>query len=134
MRILIDTNVILDILFAREPHLADSISVLHMCEDGYAEGLVTAKSIADIYYFLRQQLKSEDKARRILQKIMSMVTVCDVTAQNMLEALEVDNADYEDAVAAVCAKTENCSLIVTRNKAHFKGTGIKCLSPEEFAI
>ena len=94
MRILIDTNVILDILFAREPHVADSISVLHMCEDGYAEGIVTAKSIADIYYFLRKQLKSEDKARRILQKIMSMVTMCDVNAQNKCQFSSFESADF----------------------------------------
>jgi len=131
MRILIDTNVIVDVLFAREPHLADSISVFHMCEDGLAEGVVTAKSISDIYYFLSKSLKDEKKAREALRKIMSIFTACSVTAQNMIDALEVKNTDYEDAVAAVCAKAEKCSIIVTRNKSDFKGTGIKCLAPGE---
>ena len=52
MKILIDTNVLMDILFARDPYLADSITVLHMCEDGFAEAVVSAKTIEDVYYFL----------------------------------------------------------------------------------
>ena len=134
MRILIDTNVILDVLFARDPFLADSIAVLHMCEDGFAEAVVTAKSIADIYYFARKLLGNEHKARKIIAKLMGIVTVCDVTAKHLEEALQMENADYEDAIQAACAKTEKCSLIITRNKKHFVGTGIKCRTPEEFVL
>ena len=132
MKVLIDTNVILDVLFAREPYYVDSIRTIHLCEDGFAEGIVTSKTISDIYYFLRKQLKGEKQVRTIIRKIMTMVEVCDYSEQSMMEALEIDNADYEDAALAVCAKHENCDMIITRNKAHFKGTGIKCLSPEEF--
>lgn len=134
MRILIDTNVILDVLFARDPFLPDSITVLHMCEDGFAEAVVTAKTIADIYYFARKLLGNESKARRIIEKLMGMVTVCDVTAAQLDAALQMENADYEDAIQAACAKAEQYSLIITRNKKHFAGTGMKCRTPEEFVI
>ncbi len=132
MRILIDTNVILDILFEREPHFTDSIRVIHMCEDGYAEGIVTSKTISDVYFFLQKQIKNEKKVRVLLRRIMSIFTVCDYTSQAMMDALDLENADYEDATAATCAKAEKCNMIITRNKTHFKGTGIKCLTPEEF--
>lgn len=134
MRILIDTNVLLDVLFARDPFLSDSITVLHMCEEGFAEAVVTSKSMEDIYYFLRKNLKSEASARQYIKKLMSMVTVCDVTANHLNAALEIDNGDYEDAVLAACAKSENCALIISRNKKHFTKTGVKCLTPKEFVI
>ena len=134
MRILIDTNVLMDILFAREPYLTDSITVLHMCEDDFAEAVVSAKTITDVYFFLRKSLKSEREARNVIRKIMGMVTVCDIKAQHLKDAIDFGNADYEDAVQAACAKSEGCRLIISRNKKDYKGTGIKCLTPEEFVI
>ena len=134
MRVLIDTNVILDVLFARMPFLPDSITVLHMCEDGFAEGMVTTKTLADIYYFLRKQLHDEGKAREAIRTILQMVTVCDVTDANIREALATKNNDFEDAIAASCARHANCQLVITRNKRHFEGMGIKCRTPEEFVI
>ena len=134
MRILIDTNVILDVLFDRAQFVGDSVAVLHMCEEGFAEGLVTSKAITDIYCFLRKQLHSENRARSVLRRLLTLVTVCDVTAENIMEALEEENSNFEDAVMAACAKAEGCSLIITRNKKHFAGTGVKCLTPEEFVI
>lgn len=134
MRVLIDTNVLMDVLLARDPFLADSITVLHMCEDDFAEAVVTAKTIADIYYFLCKSLKDEEKARAVIRKIMSMVTVCDIKAQYLEAALDIGNDDYEDAIQAACAKAEGCRLIISRDKNHYEGTGVKCLTPAEFVI
>ncbi|MBE6045199.1 MAG: PIN domain-containing protein [Clostridiales bacterium] len=134
MKILIDTNVILDVLFARDPFVADSITVLHMCEDDFAEAFVSAKTMADVYYFLRKQCKSEKKVRGVMQKIMSIVTVCGLKAQYFEDAFAMENDDFEDALQAACAKAEGCRLIISRNKKHYDGTGVKCLTPEEFVI
>ena len=134
MKILIDTNVVLDVLFAREPFLSDSITVLHMCDEGFAEGLITVKSLADIHYFLRRQFKSEGRARIALENISSMLTVCDITAEDYAQALAMENDDLEDALLAACARREQCSMIVTRNTRHFKGTGIRTCEPYEFVL
>ena len=134
MRILIDTNVLMDVLLARDPFLADSITVLHMCEDDFAEAVVTAKTITDLYYFLRKNLKNEEKARDVIRKIMGMVTVCDTKAQHLEKALDIGNDDYEDAIQAACAKAEGCRMIISRDKKHYEGTGMKCLTPGEFVL
>ena len=134
MRILIDTNVLMDVLLARDPFLADSITVLHMCEDDFAEAVVTAKTIADLYYFLRKSLKNEERARSVIQKIMGMVTVCDMKAPYLEKALDIGNDDYEDAIQAACAKAEGCRMIISRDKKHYEGTGMKCLTPGEFVL
>ena len=65
---------------------------------------------------------------------MTLVSVCDVAAERIAEALDIENGDYEDAIMAACAKGEGCSLIITRNKKRFEGTGMKCLTPKEFVI
>ena len=126
--------MILDVLFDRPQFIGDSIAVLHMCEDGFAKGIVTTKTMADIYYFVRKQVRSERKARAVMRKLMTLVSVCDVAAERITEALDIENGDYEDAIMVACAKAEGCSLIITRNKKHFEGTGMKCLTPKEFVI
>ena len=132
MRILIDTNVILDVLFEREPFSADSVSVLHMCEDGLAEAVVSAKTVADIHYFLNKALHNEKKAHSVIRKLMGMVTVCNIDAQQLEAALDMKNGDFEDALQAACAKSEGCKLIISRDKKQYQGTGVKCLTPGEF--
>ena len=134
MKILIDTNVMMDVLFARDPFLADSITVLHMCEEDFAEAVVTSKTLMDVYYFLRKYLKSEKEARKVIRKIMSMVTVCDIKTEYLEDAFAAGNDDYEDAVQASCAKAEGCSMIISRDKKHYEGVGVKCLTPSEFVI
>ncbi|MBE6028682.1 MAG: PIN domain-containing protein [Clostridiales bacterium] len=132
MRILIDTNVILDVLFEREPFAADSITVLHMCEDGVAEAVVSAKTVSDVYDFLKTSLQNEEKSHSIMRKLMGIATICSLDVQQLETALDMNNDDFGDALQAACAKAEGCKLIISRDKKHFQGTGVKCLTPEEF--
>jgi len=131
MKALIDTNVILDVLYARDPFISDSVYVLRLCEYKSIEGVVTSKTIADVYYFLRKQLKSEKKARSVIEKILSIFTVCDVTGQNIRDALMIDNGDFEDALQIACAKSARCTVIITRNERDYKAQGIRVLRPDE---
>lgn len=62
MRILIDTNVILDIFQKREPFFPDSYQALHKAIEAESECLVSASSATDIFYMLRKFLKSADQA------------------------------------------------------------------------
>lgn len=50
MRLLLDTNVILDVLLDRPPHVAHSSEVLAAVELGQATGFVGATSITTIHY------------------------------------------------------------------------------------
>lgn len=88
--------MILDVLFDRPQFIGDSIAVLHMCEDGFAKGIVTTKTMADIYYFVRKQVRSERKARAVMRKLMTLVSVCDVAAERITEALRRHRNEMPD--------------------------------------
>ncbi len=68
MRILIDTNVILDVLCARENFLESSSKVWKYCEINKLEGYISALSIQNIVYILRKELTPE-KTQQIIEKL-----------------------------------------------------------------
>ena len=62
MRLMIDTNIFLDVLGHREPFYKKSKEVLYLCESGQAQGFLSASSAMDIFYLVRRQLYSVDLA------------------------------------------------------------------------
>lgn len=59
MRLLIDTNVLLDVLQEREPHLSESLKILGYCEDNYIIGYISSMSLINISYIMRKELTPE---------------------------------------------------------------------------
>ena len=131
MRLMIDTNIFLDVLGQREPFYKNSKNVLYLCESGQAQGFLSASSVTDIFYLVRRQLHSAELAYQALGSVLDIVQVLTVTNEHVLEAYARRAADFEDCLLAVCAKANRCDAIVTRNKKDFAGFGISLLSPEE---
>jgi predicted nucleic acid-binding protein len=50
LKALVDTNVILDAIAAREPFRRDAENIVLMAAEEKMEGFISAKSAADIYY------------------------------------------------------------------------------------
>ena len=131
MRLMIDTNIFLDVLTQREPFYANSRAVLELCENKKIQGFLSASSVTDIYYLIHRQLHSADLAYRALGSILDIVKVLTVTNDDVLNAYIAKAPDFEDCLLAVCAKSNKCDAIVTRNKKDFLTFGITLLSPEE---
>jgi predicted nucleic acid-binding protein len=55
MKVLIDTNIVLDILLAREPFLESAMKIIQMVDNGKIQVYVTANSITDIIYILNSR-------------------------------------------------------------------------------
>ncbi|MDE6762424.1 MAG: PIN domain-containing protein [Oscillospiraceae bacterium] len=131
MKIMIDTNVILDVLILRQPFYEDSRKTLEMCEKKIVQGFITASSVTDIFYLVRKTLHNTEEAYRCLGALLDILKILPVTNENVISAFTVKANDFEDCLLAVCAKANDCTHIVTRNKKDFKGFGISVLSPYE---
>ena len=112
MRLMIDTNIILDVLLEREPFFAHS-------------------KATDIFYLIRKGLGSTEDAYRALGHILDIVKVLTVTNDDVNHAFLQKARDFEDCLLATCAKSNKCSGIITRNKKDFSEFGITLYSPEE---
>jgi predicted nucleic acid-binding protein len=131
MKLLIDTNVILDALMDRKPRVRDAEAILLACTEEKAKGCITASTFTDIYYMLRRHLRDREQTKQALLKLLSVVDVLDVSGVDCEKAFDLPMADYEDALLAYCAKRHRMDRIVTRNPKHFAGSPVKAVSPEE---
>lgn len=137
MRVLLDTNVIVDVLQRREPWFADGQKIFYAIANKQIIGCITAKEAADIYFFSRKQFTGEEnvdsKARRIMTKLYAIFELIDTLGVDCQNAIAIENGDYEDAIMMESASRAGLNCIVTRNPEHFKAAPVPVFSPAEFA-
>ncbi|MBS3948505.1 MAG: PIN domain-containing protein [Dethiobacter sp.] len=131
MKILIDTNVIIDYLADRTPFADHSEQVLALCGSGKVTGLVTANAITDIYYVLRK-VAGREKTLEAIRTLCSVLDITDMGKADILNAMELDMPDYEDALAAQCAKRVKAEYIVTRNSSDYANSPVPAKEPATF--
>lgn len=132
MKILVDTNVILDSVMHREPYNIEADEIFLMAAKFETKAYVTANSITDIYYLVNRELKDDKRTRGELFKVMSLFDVIDITVSECKSALKSEMKDYEDALLVECAKRSSIDLIITRNLKDFEKSTVKVMSPSEF--
>lgn len=131
MKVMCDTNIILDVLLDREPFAEASDNILRLCEKGIIEGYTTASCVTDVFYFVRKHLRDTERSYDVMEKLLEILKICEVTDRHIREALLLRRPDFEDALVTVCAKSASCDHIVTRDRKGFSDFGIPCLAPEE---
>lgn len=130
MKILVDTNVILDVLCNRPDYADDSLKIWKYCEIKQIYGYVSALSVANIVYILRKELTPQ-KTAELISQISMIFEIIDLKYSDMINAAEMYLSDYEDAVQMCCADRINADYIVTRNIRDFKNSSVVALSPSE---
>lgn len=132
MRILIDTNVILDIFQKREPFFTDSYQALHKAIEANAECLISASAVTDIFYVLRKSLQSAEQAKKRIEQLSQLVTFADVQGLDIHTALLRSMPDFEDAVVDAVAERNDVNYILTRNIRDFTGSIVPAITPTNF--
>ena len=130
MRLMIDTNIILDVLLEREPFYKQSREVLDLCEKKKIHGFISASAVTDLFYLIRKGLGSIDEAYKALGHILDIVKVLTVTNDDVNAAFLKKAKDFEDCLLATCAKSNKCKGIVTRNAKDFDDFDITLYSAE----
>jgi predicted nucleic acid-binding protein len=124
MRVLIDTDVLLDVALAREPHVSASVAVLEWAEKG-GEAAVAWHSLANCSYLLKG-------GRRFLKNLLEIVEVAAVGSQDAKTALGLPMTDLEDAFQAASALAWKADFIVTRNLPDYRKSPVPAVSPLDF--
>ena len=130
MRLLIDTNVILDCLFQREPYKDDAAEILKLSSANDIELFVSASAVTDIYYIARKELKDTEKARNTIIKLIGLVSIASVSSKEISNALSLEWKDFEDSVQYSVAVIQGMDMVVTRNVKDFVNPQLKVLDPK----
>lgn len=132
MKVLLDTNIILDVILQRQPFFKSAVDILKLSDAGEIESYITSNSITDIFYVLRKFFDSIDDRKKAVQYILQMIDIVSVTKTDVIKSFGLEYTDFEDALQTQCAKKIKANYIVTRNKKDFKDKTVKVVTPEEF--
>ena len=133
MRILFDTNVVLDVLLDREPFSSTSAKLFSKVESGEISGYVCATTITTIHYLARKVI-GDDSAIEEINKLLKLFEVAPVNRAVLDTAVSSGFKDFEDAVVHESALYKEAQGIVTRDPNGFKKSKIHVYSPEELLL
>jgi predicted nucleic acid-binding protein len=132
MKIVLDTNIMLDIVEKREPYFSDSYQVFLKSAAREFEAIIGANSVTDIYYITRRNCKDSRQALSFIMDMFKVVTFVDTKAVDIQEAIKLNFPDFEDAVIAATASREGASYIITRNTNYFAKSPVPAITPADF--
>lgn len=131
MKIMLDTNVVLDVLLKREPFFQASYEVMRLSAVDALEGCVSAAAVTDIFYLLRKALRDNQAAKNGIEKLGQIVGFVDALGEDVHTAIASDMSDFEDALVAAIAQRCGVDCIVTRNTRDYRESPVKALTPDE---
>ena len=116
MKIMIDTNVILDFFLSREPHASAAKQLFEMVCQEKIEAFTTASSVTDIYYIIAKRL-GDATARKAIQQLLNIIGVIAVDGDDCTNALNLPIPDFEDTLIIVCVNKQTIDCIISNDKA-----------------
>lgn len=131
MKILIDTNVLVDVALSRPGLQEASGSVVAWSLNHPGSGFLAVHSLATVSY-LMGRVTGATKAREFIADLVAGIDMAPMDTAGVGRALKLPLADFEDALIAAAAESAGATHIVTRNLPDFRRSPVKAVPPEEF--
>jgi predicted nucleic acid-binding protein len=130
VKILIDTNIVLDLFLERDPFIEDTINLFDQIERGNLAGYITATTITNIFYIIRKT-EGREVAISAINRLLIGLQLCAVSRQTVETALSLGLKDFEDSIQLACAILNQLDGIITRDRKDFIGSSLPIYAPTE---
>jgi predicted nucleic acid-binding protein len=130
MKILLDTNIIVDVALERRPFYSESLQLISLVYQRQVEGYISASTFSDIYYIIRKA-KGRDLTLEFVRNISTFCQVATVDQSVISMALNANFKDFEDAIQYSTAVINQLDAIITRNQKDFPVTTPRILTPDQ---
>lgn len=131
MRVLFDTDLVLDLVLDREPFAEAAAALFVLHEQGRIDGYISGITLVNVFYLTRK-FKGINDARRAVKELLATLGVCPLDHSVLEEAHRLAFADYEDAVQNASAVASQLDAIITRNLSDYKNATLPVSSPTDF--
>ncbi len=131
MRVLVDTNVVLDVLMAREPHLERALTLFAAIEAGRVRGVLGATTVTTVFYLAAKSVGAS-AARRHVRALLELFDVASVDRAVLVRALDAGFADFEEGVLHEAAGAAGVDAVVTRDRSGFASATLPVFTPAAF--
>lgn len=121
-RVLIDTNVLIDLVSASRPAHGETVSAVRsllVADD--VEGCILSSSLKDVYYVYCRHYGDEAAAREAIRELRRMFVPLNLTTQVIDAALDSDEPNFEDGIVRAAAELAECAYLLTRDAPAFSG-------------
>lgn len=132
MRVLIDTNIILDVMLKRQPFYENGAKILKLSMKEDMQEFVSASAITDIYYIVHKNLKDKEMVKELLRRLLRIVSIAAVSEDEIKTALKSGWNDFEDSVQYSVALLNDMEGLITRNVGDYKKAELPIWTPEQF--
>lgn len=130
MKLLIDTNVILNMVFKRTGH-EDASQLFKKIREKDNDAFISASTVTDLFYIIRKELHDTEKTYVVMENIFKLVKVLSVTEEDIQVAFERKWKDFEDCVQYTVARNNKMNYIVTANNKDYENSVIEVVSPKQ---
>jgi len=130
LKVLFDTNIVLDVLMDRLPYSDAAVALFSKVEEGAIIGYLSGTTITTVFY-LAMKVVGAVKAKEEIKKLLKLFEVAPVNRVVLESALLIDFTDFDAAVIHEAACQVGADAIVTRNKKDFKKSRVSVYSSEE---
>ncbi|MBL0174368.1 MAG: PIN domain-containing protein [Ignavibacteria bacterium] len=130
MTVLFDTNVVLDVLLEREPHVLPAARLFSLADSGHIRGAICSTTATTIYSIAAKTVGVR-KAREQVRNLLGIFDIAPVNKHILLAALDAEFSDHEDAVLHEAARAISADAIATRDRTGFTKATIPALDPRE---
>jgi len=131
VKVLFDTNVVLDVLLDREPHTDVAAKLFALVDNGRMKGSICATTATTIYYIAAKSF-GRRRAHSQVHELLALFEVGPVDRDVLDRALDLDFTDFEDAVLHEAARNAGAAAIVTRDGVAFAKATVPVFDPQEF--
>lgn len=119
MRVLFDTNIVLDVLLNRSPFVEHSANLVSLTENEIIEGYLCATTITTIDYLVSKSVGKE-QSKKSIQKLLSIFSIAEVNKNVLFLSAESKFTDFEDAVQHYSGRLVQVDAVATRNINDYK--------------
>ncbi len=131
MKVLLDTNIVIDYALERQPFWQNSERIFLLLQQGSFTGYISASTISDLYYIIRKP-RGHIWTLNFLERMVQFCSVATVDRAVITTALTANFKDFEDAIQYSTAVASQMDVIVTRNPSDFtNATELQILTPDQ---
>lgn len=131
MKLLIDTNVILDMVFHRKG-CDDTMRLFRKIKDNGYGAYITASSVTDLFYVIRKVLHDTEQTYAVMENIFKLVAVFSVSEKDIMDAFGQRWKDFEDCVQYITGKNSGADYIITVNRKDYETASLPVRTPAEW--
>ena len=132
MKVLLDTNVVLDVMLKRPQWFKESLAIWEAHQKGAIVGCISATAITDIFYLVARSA-NEATARKVVKLCLTSLEILPVNKQTLILADSLTGRDFEDNVQIACVQENQVDAIVTRDIQGFKQAGVPVYTPAKLS-